>query len=148
MRHLAGARDRPTICMVLGMADLTFHNAARVVWFDQFKAIGTAMLFRAREMQFESRMAVALALWLNGPCGDLLGSRLGGLADRRLGGRQFCHTFRMFLRLSAGSRLLSGCSEVRGRRILPGEQGQHGNPNRQYELADLPPIHPGRPRPE
>ena len=72
MGHLAGAGDGPAIGMVLGVADLAFHHAARVIRFDQFQAIRTAVRFLARQNQFWSGMIETLSLWFSQLLGDWL----------------------------------------------------------------------------
>lgn len=62
MRHLAGTCDGPAICMVQGVADFAFHNAAPVVQVDQFQAIRTTMLFLVGQQQFGLGMTGALPL--------------------------------------------------------------------------------------
>jgi hypothetical protein len=50
MRHLADASQRPTIGVVLGVADRTDGDATRVVLGDQLQTIGTAVLLFADQM--------------------------------------------------------------------------------------------------
>src|SRR5258708_36613566 len=45
MRDLARASDIPTVFMVQRMTNFTFHNAARIVAFNNFEAIRAAVLF-------------------------------------------------------------------------------------------------------
>ena len=50
MRHLTDAGHRPTIGMVLGVADRADGDAARVFLLDQLETIGAAVFFFADQM--------------------------------------------------------------------------------------------------
>jgi len=50
MRHLTDAGHRPTIGMVLGVADWADGDAARVVLLDQLETIGAAVFFFTDQM--------------------------------------------------------------------------------------------------
>jgi hypothetical protein len=45
MRHLAGTGDRPAIGVVKSVADLAFHDAAGIIYVNQFQAIRATVFF-------------------------------------------------------------------------------------------------------